>query len=102
MLEEEQNIISECLSNSIEAEQQKFNEMKIQDLAANDYFKKYIQLKKYLKKTETKFVDMEQANLKAIRQVYSMLNNDQKMRIIRKFLISIFFLLRKIMRLAKF
>ncbi len=102
MLEEEQNIISECLSNSIEAEQQKFNEMKIQDLAANDYFKKYIQLKKYLKKTETKFVDMEQANLKAIRQVYSMLNNDQKMRIIRKFLISIFFLLRKIMRLAEF
>lgn len=82
LLEEEQNIISECLSNSIEAEQQKFNEMKIQDLAANDYFKKYIQLKKYLKKTETKFVDMEQANLKAIRQVYSMLNNDQKMRII--------------------
>jgi hypothetical protein len=102
LLEEEQNIISECLSNSIEAEQQKFNEMKIQDLAANDYFKKYIQLKKYLKKTETKFVDMEQANLKAIRQVYSMLNNDQKMRIIRKFLISIFFLLRKIMRLAEF
>ncbi len=102
MLEEEQNIISECLSNSIEMEQQKFNEMKIQDLAANDYFKKYIQLKKYLKKTETKFVDMEQANLKAIRQVYSMLNNDQKMRIIRKFLISIFFLLRKIMRLAEF
>jgi len=102
LLEEEQNIISECLSNSIEMEQQKFNEMKIQDLAANDYFKKYIQLKKYLKKTETKFVDMEQANLKAIRQVYSMLNNDQKMRIIRKFLISIFFLLRKIMRLAEF
>ena len=86
LLEEEQMLISECLSNSIEAEQQKFNQMKIDDLAANDYFKKYIQLKKYLKKTETKFIDMEQANLKAIRQVYSMLTNEQKMRIIRKFI----------------
>ena len=52
---------------------------------ANDYFKKYIQLKKYLKRTETKFVDYEQTNLKAIRQVYSMLTSEQKMRLIRKF-----------------
>ena len=51
---------------------------------ANDYFKKYIQLKKYLKRTETKFVDYEQTNLKAIRQVYSMLTSEQKMRLIRK------------------
>jgi hypothetical protein len=33
------------------------------------YFGRYIQLKKYLYRSEQKFVDLEQTHLKAIRQV---------------------------------
>lgn len=68
------------MTSPIESDLEQFDNEK----KANDYFKKYIQLKKYLKKNETKFVDLEQANLKAIAQIYSILTTEQKMRLIRK------------------
>lgn len=54
------------------------------EVAESVYFKKFIQLKKYLKKNENRFLDLERANLKAIKQIYSMLNGEQKLRLIRK------------------
>lgn len=51
----------------------------------NIYFKKFIQLKKYLKRNENRFVELERANLKAIKQVYSLLSGEQKLKLIRKF-----------------
>ena len=83
LLEEEQRLINECISTPIETE----DYIKPTDIAQKDYFNKYIQLKKYLYKNETKFVELEQAHLKAVRQVYSLLNTDQKMKLIRRFFI---------------
>lgn len=83
LLEEEQRIINECIAAPLEAE----NSIKPTDNAQKDYFNKYIQLKKYLYKNETKFVELEQAHLKAVRQVYSLLNTDQKMKLIRRFIL---------------
>ena len=86
MLDEEYKIISECLSVPVESDLEQLSKKlkTVDNLESTDYFKKYIQLKKYLKKTESKFVHLEQSNLKAIRQVYSLLSNEQKMRLIRK------------------
>ena len=86
MLDEEYKIISECLSDPVESDLEQLSKQlkTVDNLEPNDYFKKYIQLKKYLKKTESKFGHLEQSNLKAIRQVYSLLSNEQKMRLIRK------------------
>ena len=65
----------------------------------NNFFNKYISLKKYLKNNENKFIELEQKHLKSIKQIYQLLNKEQKMRLIRKpltskrhFLESFFFL----------
>lgn len=47
------------------------------------YVKKYALLKQYLKKSEEKFVQLEQTNLKAIKQLYSLLTGEQKLRLLR-------------------
>ena len=54
------------------------------EINENIYFKKFIQLKKYLRRNESKFLEIERANLKAIKQIYSLLNSEQKIRLIRK------------------
>lgn len=78
LMEEEKRIIDECISKSVEEEE---NSM-LDDSKQKDFFQKYIQLKKHLYKNEEKFVDMEQTHLKAIRQVYSLLTPDQKLKLI--------------------
>jgi hypothetical protein len=79
LFEEEQRIVNECLATSIEDEQK-------QEANANaaNYFNKYIQLRKYLNNNEQQFIDLQQTSLKAIRQVYSLLTNEQKLKLIRK------------------
>jgi hypothetical protein len=54
------------------------------NLDNNVYIKKFAQLKRYLKQSESRFVSLEQANLRAIKQVYSLLTGEQKLRLIRK------------------
>lgn len=64
------------------------------ELTDNIYFKKFIQIKKYLKRNENRFVELERANLKAIKQIYAMLNPDQKLRLIRNPIIDLFIRLK--------
>lgn len=79
LLAEEQRIVSECLSVPVaeEADQAPASECEQKQL-----FGKYIQLKKYVHRSEQKFIDLEQKHLKAIRQVYSLLSAEQKVKLI--------------------
>lgn len=79
LLEEEQRIVNECLADPVtgDADQAPASESE-----QKQFFGKYIQLKKYLYKSEQKFIDLEQTHLKAIRQVYSLLSPEQKVKLI--------------------
>ena len=79
MVDQEAKIVSECLNLSAESELEAKSQDPIQN---NEYFKKYIQLKKYLNKNEKKFIDLEQTHLKALRNMYSVLTKSQKMKLI--------------------
>lgn len=83
MLEEEQKLIDESFNVPIETEIENFTS---QSNADNIYFKKFIQLKKYLKRNENKFINLQQMHLKAIKQIYSILTHEQKIRLIRKYI----------------
>lgn len=76
ILNEESKIIDECLKQSSDSD--------LQNLTDSVYFNKYVKLKKYLKSSENKFIELEQKNLKAIKQIYSLLNKEQKFQLIRK------------------
>jgi len=76
ILNEESKIIDECLKHPSESD--------LQSLKDNVYFNKYVKLKKYLKNSENKFIELEQKNIKAIKQIYSLLNKEQKFQLIRK------------------
>ena len=78
---EEDRIVSECISKSVEDEE---TSQQLNDNDQKYFFNKYIKLKKYLYNNEEKFVELEQTHLKAIRQVYSLLSPEQKMKLIRK------------------
>ena len=41
-------------------------------------------IKNHLKSNEKKFIELEQKNLKSIKQLYELLNNEQKRQLIRK------------------
>ena len=70
MLIEDENLAQESLSTPLESDQ---------PAASNEsYFKKYIRLKRYLQRNENKFILLEQQNVKAIKQLYDLLNNEQK------------------------
>lgn len=77
LMEEEKRIVDECTNVSEGVEEHMDTEDKV-------YFNKYLQLKKYLYKKDAKFIELEQANLKAIRKVYSMLSPEQKQKLISK------------------
>lgn len=76
-MEEDQRILDECISRANENEVLLENEDD-----QKKFFDKYIRLKKYLYKNEQKFIDLEQTNLKAIRQVYMLLSPEQKLKLI--------------------
>lgn len=80
VLDEEKKLIDEALTKEDEDE--------IDDdlMNTNIYFKKFIQLKKYVKRSEARFIELERSNLTAIKQVYTMLNGEQKLRLIRKYI----------------
>jgi hypothetical protein len=92
MLEEEKRLIDEALNVAdSQADDQVTTESEHQSTeSTNVYFRKYIQLRKYLKKSERKFLNLESSNLKAIKQIYSLLTSEQKFRLIRKNLCSHF------------
>ena len=79
--EEEQKIISDSLAKSVDEELEKAEE----DSNESVYFRRYVNLKKYIKKSESKFVELEQKHLKSITQIYNLLTSEQKLRLIRKF-----------------
>ena len=76
MIDQEEKLISECLEKSIESD--------IDSQQNNEYFQKYIQLKKYLQKNEKKFIELEKTHLKALRNIFSMLSNEQRMKLVSK------------------
>lgn len=73
MLIEDEHLAQESLSTPLESDQPAATN------ASNEsYFKKYIRLKRYLQRNENKFILLEQQNVKAIKQLYDLLNNEQK------------------------
>ncbi|CAF0966627.1 unnamed protein product [Brachionus calyciflorus] len=96
-LDDEQKIIDESLTNSIEIDLQNFNKLTnnnnnqnnitgdtgsiISDVD-NTFFKKYIKLKKYLRNNENTFIQLQQTHLKALKQIFSILTPEQKLRLI--------------------
>lgn len=86
IIDQEQKLIDESFTGPIEADLEAFRtNNKNNSEIDNIYFKKFIQLKKYLKNNENKFIDLEQANLRAVKQLFSILTHEQKLRLIRKF-----------------
>lgn len=81
MLDEEKKLIDEALTN----EEDEIDDKKDDLMNTNIYFKKFIQLKKYLRRSEARFIELERSNLTAIKQVYTMLSGEQKLRLIRKY-----------------
>ena len=88
-LAEENRIVNECLSKSNEqsATTTKDEDEDEEDAACEKHviLSKYIQLKRYLQRNEGRFVQLEQANLRAIRQLYTMLTREQKFNLIGQF-----------------
>ena len=84
---EEKKIAEELIAERKANEEEKVAEQNesFVDERSNVYFRKFIQLKRYLKQSEEKFVNLEQENLKSIKQVYALLTGEQKLRLIRKF-----------------
>lgn len=56
------------------------------------YFIKYIKLKKHLRNNEKNFIELEQTNLKALKQIFSILTPEQKIKLIRKLIKNILYL----------
>lgn len=79
--EEEKKLIDETLNSNLDTDGTEPTDI---ETSENIYFKKFIQLKKYLRRNENRFLELERANLKAIKQIYSMLNAEQKIRLTRK------------------
>jgi hypothetical protein len=50
--------------------------------ANNIFFKKFLAIKRYLENNEKKFIDLERKHIRAIEQVYNLLNSDQKKRLV--------------------
>ena len=73
MLIEDETLAQESLSMPLDKDQPPAAAS-----ADNSYFKKYIRLKRYLQRNENKFILLEQQNVKAIKQLYDLLNNEQK------------------------
>ncbi len=76
---EERNLVEELLKNNLGENENEDQE----NVKKNVYFKRFVQLKKYLKTNETKFIQLEQAHLKSIKNVYSVLTAEQKLRLLR-------------------
>ena len=83
--EEEFRLVSENLNRSIDDDIDSFKAKNDSDnKIVEAYFNKYISLKRYLKANENKFIELEQKNIKSIKQIYELLNYEQKMRLVRK------------------
>ena len=84
--EEEQKIITDSLAKSVDEELAATTRSEAAESLNDDvYFKRYVNLKKYIKKSEIKFIELEQKHLKSITQIYNLLSSEQKLRLIRKF-----------------
>jgi hypothetical protein len=97
--DEERRSVGESLNRSVDEDIESFklatnsdtNNNNNNKLAADAYFNKYISLKRYLTANENKFIELEQKNIKSIKQIYELLNYEQKMRLVRKLKIVSFF-----------
>lgn len=91
-MDEEKKLIEEALGLGGSGEEEVVDETAAaaidkQLFENNIYFKKFIQLKRYVRRSEARFVELERANLRAIKQVYSLLNAQQKLQLIRNYFI---------------
>ena len=91
LINEDKLMIDESLSSSID---QDISEQAASSEQQQNYFKKYIRLKKYLKRNENKFVQLEMQNIKAIKQIFDLLTNEQRRSLIRKLVCLAFFILK--------
>ncbi|RNA16501.1 rab GTPase-binding effector 1-like [Brachionus plicatilis] len=91
-IEEEQKLVQESLNVPVENDIESLKNIQDQISDSNSiqsdpnltYFKKYIKLKKHLQNNEKKFIELEQTNLKALKQIFSILTPEQKIRLIPK------------------
>ena len=87
LINEDQALINESLSSSID------QDMSEQAAATGEqqqnYLKKYIGLKKYLKRNENKFIQLEMQNIKAIKQIFDLLTNEQRRSLIREWILPV-------------
>jgi hypothetical protein len=83
MLIEEKKLIDEILNNRSESDESI-------DQQTSIMVRKYLHLKNYLKKSESKFIDLEKLNLKSIQQIYALLSREQKLNLIRIYLFLFF------------
>ncbi len=85
MEEEEYRLVSESLNRPVDEDIESFKSAaNTENKIIDAYFNKYLSLKKYLKVNENKFIELEQKNIKSIKQIYELLNYEQKMRLVRK------------------
>ena len=85
MEEEEYRLVSESLNRPVDEDIESFKEAaNTESKIVDAYFNKYLSLKKYLRVNENKFIELEQKNIESIKQIYELLNYEQKMRLVRK------------------
>jgi hypothetical protein len=91
MLEEEKKIIDEILNTNQSENDDSADHQTQQSILV----RKYLHMKNYLKKSESKFIDLEKQNLKSIQQIYALLSREQKLNLIRNYFIFDFYSIEK-------